>query len=191
MGAVETHPERIVGPWVEGFALDRHVVSSRPMGYVGEHMQFDTTRSALGELVYQLKYKNGSPDGIIETAVAFVRSRWSGMVDCVISPPPSLHRNVQPTALIAEGLASALGAVHQHASVLKANATPQMKNIAPHERDPLLSAAIQPGSDPVDGKRVLIVDDLWETGSTLRRVAEVLGNMGAKEIRVLALTRTR
>jgi hypothetical protein len=52
---VEVHAERIEGPWTEGFVLDRHVASSRPIGYLGEHMQFETTRSALGELVYQLK----------------------------------------------------------------------------------------------------------------------------------------
>jgi predicted amidophosphoribosyltransferase len=36
-----------------------------------------------------------------------------------------------------------------------------------------------------------LVDDLWETGSTLRRVAEVLGQMGASEIWALAMTRTK
>ena len=56
MAVVEVHPEPIGGPWVEGFVLDRDVISSRPVGYVGEHMQSETTRSSLGELVYQLKY---------------------------------------------------------------------------------------------------------------------------------------
>lgn len=55
----EIHPEHIDGPWIDGFVLDRHVISSRPIGYAGEHMQFETTRSPLGELVYQLKYRNG------------------------------------------------------------------------------------------------------------------------------------
>ena len=55
MAVVEVHPEPIGGPWVEGFVLDRNVISSRPVGYVGDHMQSETTRSSLGELVYQLK----------------------------------------------------------------------------------------------------------------------------------------
>ena len=49
-----------------------------------------------------------------------------------------------------------------------------MKNVPLQERAPLLSAAIQAGTDAVQGQRVLLVDDLWETGSTLRRVVEVL-----------------
>jgi predicted amidophosphoribosyltransferase len=66
-----------------------------------------------------------------------------------------------------------------------------MKNVPLHERGPLLSAVIQAGTDAVQGCRVLLVDDLWEPGSTLRRVAEVLGQMGAAEVRALTMTRTK
>ena len=66
-----------------------------------------------------------------------------------------------------------------------------MKNVPLHKRAPLLSAAIQAGTNAVYGQRILLVDDLWETGSTLRRVAEVLGQMGATEVRALVMTRTK
>jgi predicted amidophosphoribosyltransferase len=188
---VEVHPERIDGPWVEGFVLDRHVISSRPTGYVGEHMQFETTRSPLGELVYQLKYRSGQVDDIVETAVAFAMQHWEGSIDCIVAPPPSLHRSRQPALQIAEGVARSLGVPTLLSAVVKATATQQMKNVPLHERVPLLADAIQSGTDSVHGKRVLLVDDLWETGSTLRRVAEVLGTMGASEIRALAMTRTK
>ena len=90
MAVVEVHPEAIDGPWIEGFVFDRHVISSRPIGYSGEHMQFETTRSVFGELVYQLKYRNGPLNDIVETAVAFINDRWNGVIDCVVPPPPSL-----------------------------------------------------------------------------------------------------
>jgi predicted amidophosphoribosyltransferase len=191
VATVEIHPEHIDGPWVDGFVLDRHVISSRPIGYVGEHMQFETTRSPLGELVYQLKYRNGQPDDIIETAVAFATDRWGGRIDGVVLPPPSLHRTKQPVALIAEGIAKSLGVPALVNAAVKVTATQQMKNVPLHERAPLLSAAIQPGTDTVRGRRVLLIDDLWETGTTLRRVADVLGKMGASEVRALVMTRTK
>lgn len=191
MAIVEIHPEPVDGPWIEGFVLDRHVISSRPIGYLGEHMQFETTRSPLGELAYQLKYRNGKPDDIIETAVAFVKERWRGLIDCVVPPPPSLHRTNQPAVIIAEGIAAILGVSSLPSAAIKATATPQMKNVALHERGPLLSAAIQAGTGAVQGQRILLIDDLWETGSTLRRVAEVLGQIGATEVRALAMTRTK
>lgn len=191
MAVVEVHPEPIDGPWIEGFVLDRHVISSHPIGYIGEHMQFETARSALGELVYQLKYRNGPLNEIVDTAVAFVTQRWNGVIDRVVPPPPSLHRTKQPAVLIAASVATALGVPSLAAAVVKANATPQMKNVPSHERAPLLSAAIQAGTDAIQGHRILLIDDLWETGSTLRRVAEVLGQMGATEVRALAMTRTK
>ena len=128
---------------------------------------------------------------IVDTAVAFVNDRWSGVIDCVVPPPPSLHRTKQPAVQIAAGIAAALGVPSLAAAAVKATATQQMKNVPLHERAPLLSAAIQAGTDAVQGRRVLLVDDLWETGSTLRRVAEVLEQMGATEVRVLAMTRTK
>lgn len=90
---VESHPEHIDGPWIVGFVLDRHVISSRPIGYAGEHVQFDTTRSSLGEVVYQLKYRNGQLADIVETAVAFATERWGGSIDCVVPRP---HRWTGP-----------------------------------------------------------------------------------------------
>lgn len=191
MAIVDIHPEPIDGPWTAGFVLDRHVISSHPSGYLGEHMQFETVRSPLGELVYQLKYRNGSPNDIVETAVAFIAERWSGVIDCVVPPPPSLHRIKQPAVLIADAIATTLGVLSLPSATTKTTATQQMKNVPSHERAPLLMAAIHAGSDSVQDRRVLLVDDLWETGSTLRRVAEVLAQSGASQIRALAMTRTK
>jgi hypothetical protein len=33
MAVVEVHPAPIDGQWIEGFVLDRHVISNRPIGY--------------------------------------------------------------------------------------------------------------------------------------------------------------
>ena len=90
--------------------------------------------------------------------------------------------------LIGAGIAAALGVPSLAGAAVKATATQQMKNVPLHERAPLLSAAIQAGTDAVQRRRVLLVDDLWETGRTLRRVAEVLGQIGATEVRALAMT---
>jgi predicted amidophosphoribosyltransferase len=191
MAAVEVHPEPIEGAWVEGFSLDRHVISSRPIAFVGEYMQFETTRTPLGELIYQLKYRNGPLSDIVDTVVDFVTGRWSGVIDCVVAPPPSLHRTKQPAEQIAADVATRLEVPFLAAAAVKATATQQMKNVPLLERAPLLSEAIQAGTDSVQGRRVLLIDDLWETGSTLRRVADVLGQSGVAEVRALAMTRTK
>lgn len=191
MPIIEIHPEPISGPWVEGFVLDKHVLTSTPIGYLGEHMQFDTIRTALGERVYQFKNKNGSPEDIVDTAVNFISTRWPSQIDSVISPPPSVSRRHQPAVILSSLVGKSLGLKALGGVVKKKKATRQMKNVPLHERHALLKEAIRPGEVSVQGMSVLIIDDLWETGGTMRRTAEVVNEMGAKEIRVLAMTRTK
>ena len=108
MPIVEIHAQRLYGPWQEGYVLDRHVVRSVPNGYFGPHLQFDTTRSALGELVFQLKNRGGGATDIVDTALAFA-GRWRGLVDGIVVPPPSTARRAQPAEVIATGIAGGLG----------------------------------------------------------------------------------
>jgi hypothetical protein len=55
MASPKFTPRRINGAWREGFALDLHTLSSE---YVGDdefgHPRFDTIRTEIGELLYQL-----------------------------------------------------------------------------------------------------------------------------------------
>jgi competence protein ComFC len=52
-------PRQILGKWRKGYALDNHTISSIPIGHNEfGHMQFDTTRSEAGELLYKLKNRS-------------------------------------------------------------------------------------------------------------------------------------
>lgn len=53
---------------------------------------------------------------------------------------------------------------------------------------PARAIRLRPGI-PVAGRRVLLIDDVWTTGSTLLRCAQALEGGGAREVRVLALFR--
>ena len=64
---------------IGGVLLDRPVISSRPIGYVGEHMQFETISSPLGELVYQLKYRNGPVNTLSKQPLPSSTGRWNGL----------------------------------------------------------------------------------------------------------------
>jgi predicted amidophosphoribosyltransferase len=68
-----------------------------------------------------------------------------------------------------------------------------MKNIDDWaERQAVLTEAVQVGDVDVRGKIILLVDDLIESGSTLRRAAEVLLKDGtAQAVYALVLTRTK
>jgi predicted amidophosphoribosyltransferase len=76
-------------------------------------------------------------------------------------------------------------------AVLKAERTQQMKDMSRDQRIGSLARALRAGGADVRGRRILLLDDVFETGATLTRVAAILAEMGAREIRALVLTRTK
>lgn len=191
MAILETNPIKLPGPWSDGRVLDRHTVSSE---WTGDPYNFKTTRTELGERVYRLKYGGAGdalPD-VVDTAEAFMRS-WKPDIECVVPAPPSLNRKQQPVVEIAKQLAARLGVPCYDDALAKVTATRPMKNVRKwSEREKLLEKAIQAGASSVTGKSILLVDDLYESGATLRRATMVLlKDAGAARVYVLALTRTR
>ena len=65
--------------------------------------------------------------------------------------------------------------------------TPKLFNLGKADREKVLSGAFA-AAEPVDlrGKNVLIVDDIFTTGTTCRECAKVLKSLGAEKISVLA-----
>jgi len=94
---------------------------------------------------------------------------------------------------IARELAARLGILTCEHAVVKVSPTSQMKNIFDWvQRKTVLAEAIRKGEGEVQNKCILLFDDLTESGSTLRRVAEVLlEDSGASAVYALVLTRTK
>ena len=179
------------GPWNDGYVLDFHSISSTPTG--DPYHPFETKRTELGELLYRLKYRGDRTaiDNIAEIAGEFVKS-WNPPIKCIVPAPPSLHRKHQPVVEIARVLGTYLNLRVLENAVVKVKKTDPMKNIPVWERISALQDAIQSGKTDVAGKSILLIDDLIESGSTLRRAASVLlENGGAASVYALVLTRTR
>ena len=194
MAILKTNPMMLTGPWIAGWVLDYHSLSATPTG--DPYHPFEMTYTELGGRLYRLKYRNDATavDDILETATDFLTKR--GLlpnIECVIPVPPSIERGTQPLVVLALGLAERLNLPIILNAVTKIEKTASMKNIDDwFERQKILAKAIQVGKDNVSGKSILLVDDLIQSGSTLRRSAEVLlKDAGAKSVFALVLTRTR
>lgn len=194
MAVVKFNPMKLASiPWVEGYVLDYHTISSTPTG--DPYYRFDTKRTDLGELLFRFKYRSAGTvalNDIVDTVEQFVRG-WKPPIECIVPAPASLTRKTQPAAEIARGLAARLRLPVIEGAVIKVKPTAQMKNIDDWvERQRLLAEAVQAGKDDVRGKSILLVDDLIESGSTLRRAADVLlEGGGARAVYALVLTRTK
>ncbi|WP_416391850.1 hypothetical protein NR756_06585 [Alloalcanivorax xenomutans] len=191
---VAIHPQKIVGKWETGIALDFHTTSSTPIGYnEAGYMQFDTVRPEIAELLYQLKYqhKQDAAQGIIEAAAAFVTPHRAKF-DLLIPVPPSTARAVQPVLVLAHGIGQAVG-LPVVECITTTRPTAQLKNETdPEKRKELVDGLYSVNPTHTAGKNVLLFDDLFRSGSTMNAITDVLLEQGqAAIVRALTITKTR
>lgn len=188
------HPRQIIGKWREGFALDIHVLSSIPIGYNEfGHMQFDTKRSEIGELLFRLKYRSdrGAVGEIVDAAEAFI-TMWNPGFDIIAPVPPSNARALQPVTVLALALSERLK-IPLVDCVKRTRDVPQLKNIYDlDERLRLLADLHSVDAAATKDKRILLFDDLYRSGATMNAITTVLYEQGrASDVSALAITRTR
>ena len=192
---ININPKVIQGNWDVGFVLDVHTISSE---YVGDdeygHPQFDTKRSEMGELLYQLKYSRDISvlEPIVTTTADFIRENFSSL-DLLIPVPPSRPRSLQPVIAIAKRLAESLEIPLCTSCVVKVRSNPELKNIYEYsERIKILESAYRVDRKKVESKNVLLFDDLYRSGATMNAVSTVLKNLGhPAKINTLTLTLSR
>ena len=161
-------PKRIKGKWTCGYSLDLHTLSSEFIGYNEYgHPQFDTKYSDMG----------GS---------------WS--VDLIIPVPPSREtRAFQPVIAVAKGVSKFTGIKLCTDCVVKIKKTPELKDIYEfNKRVEILKDAYAVAKREVEGRNILLFDDLYRSGATLNAITQALKDKGkAKEVYALTLTITR
>ena len=188
------NPQRIDGHWSKGVALDFHTISSTHAG-VNENGndRYDTVRSELGELIYRLKYKQDqrAADPIITTAVAYLIPRRAKF-DLIVPVPPSSQRANQPVLIVARGIGQALG-MDVSSCIMPTRETTQLKDVSnPNQRAELLDGLYRVDPAHTENKRILLIDDLYRSGSTLNAITDVLLNQGrAAEVIAFTITRSR
>lgn len=183
----------IVGNWTKGLAFDLHTIASNYLGvnHYGYH-QYDNIRSDMGELVYQLKYKNNQA-AIPEIIQLLTAIKGIEDFDAIIPVPSSKARAIQPVDAIAQALGKQR-AVEVLTGYLVKTGDDELKGIYdPAERDRALANSIKvAGAYNISGKRVLLLDDLYRSGATLNVCCSVLRRQAkVEDICVLTMTKTR
>ena len=177
-----SHPRPLVGSWQTGWALGFH---SRITGA-------DWSRSGVGDLTYRLKY-----DGDVSVLSALTQQTLdlfqahpeTNQADVIIPVPSSTERKVNPVHVFCEALA---GKINLKVAPLVVKTRPtqpqkEMKTLAQKRAN--VAGAFALAGD-VKGKRLLVVDDLFDSGATLEEITRLLLKGGAARVHVLTLTRT-
>ena len=187
-------PRAIAGPWKAGFTLDEHTVSSDFLGYNEQgHAVYDTVRSEVGELVYRLKYQGDQSTAprLARVVAEFISSKKL-LIEVVVPLPPSKQRSVQPVRSIAASVAKRLDIAYDSRALRKVRESPELKSMTElKDRRAALAGAFIASAEALEGKSVLLLDDLYRSGASMEEAARAIRKSGAKAVYALALTRTR
>lgn len=193
--SVKIHPIPLRGDWDEGYALDRHVISSVMIGYNEyDHPVFDNEYSDIAGLLRDFKYHNKHdvlPE-IVEAVLSLLNLHPEMKdVKAVIPVPPTKKRyNYQPTFEIAKAVAAELETWYGE-DVLENTSAVESKNLFGNERSQLADSIVK--KRKANRKQnVLIIDDVYRSGNTLNQCARVLrADPYVEKIFVLAITKTK
>jgi len=176
------HPRPLTGSWQIGWSLGFH---SRITGG-------DWSRSGVGDLTYRLKYESDTtvlPDLIRQTLDLFQEYPELNQSDIIVPVPSSTERKVNPVCAFCEALAGKIRIPMQTIVVKTRQTQPQkeMKTLAQKRANVAGAFSVR---DEIKGRRILLVDDLFDSGATLDEITRLLLKRGAARVNVLTLTRT-
>ncbi len=149
----------------------------------------DPVQSALHKLKYSRDMSMG--DALAAQMVAFVRElNWT--VDMIVPVPLGKQRlkerGYNQVGMIAKPLALALDVQYVSNGLMRRKETRSQVGLSKHERRENVKEAFQAGVN-VNGKNILVLDDVSTTGSTLSSSAEALYASGAKDVYALTVAR--
>ena len=153
----------------------------------------------LKELVHNFKYKKltSLTKEFVELTLDFMREYAIGKkIDLVVSIPMHplrlFKREINPSHILAKNIAKKLAVRYSGNLLKKTKNTPPQSKLTRAERMKNVkgSFSMQKNNTPyVRHKKVLVVDDLFTTGSTVNECARVLKESGSSYVEVITLAR--
>lgn len=151
------------------------------------------------DIIHRLKYRPWMKDLVAVLMLSILSSIESkrGEFGSFVLVPVPLHprrerqRGFNQAALIGKAIAHHLG-LEFEATVLRRirNTKPQVELKGEERRENIKGAfTVSTNYDPRTMNAILLIDDVWTTGSTLRSCANVLKRSGAKKVWAMTLAR--
>jgi ComF family protein len=162
---------------------------------------FDRLRAAVayGEVARKvaLKLKYSGRPGVAETLAHLMRRHLDPAPGALLVPVP-LHRwriwkrGYNQAALVAAALSRRTGVAADLDLVHRVRATPPLKGLGRRERALAVRGAFrvrEAGKAALEGRAVILVDDVYTSGATAGACSKVLKRAGAASVSVLAWAR--
>lgn len=191
---MHTDVKRIYGSWNLGYVLDKHTISSTPVGYYENgRTKWDTKYTDVGGLVYQMKYRRQLQHApVLAKAVAEVIVPRLPQFSMIIPMPATKPRARQPVTEVANALGQQLNIPVFEGMLSKAAGGRLLKDLhTREEKDAELAGKITLNRVITnEGKwNALLLDDLHDSGASLDAACAALRQYEKiGEIYVAALT---
>jgi hypothetical protein len=177
-----SHPRPLSGPWHLGWALGFH---SRFSGS-------EWSRSGVGDLAYRLKYNDDLSvlTTLVEQTLELLRAQPEfARADSIVPVPSTTERKIQPVMAYCVALAGKINlpVLTLITKVHQTRPQKEMRTLAQKRANVRGAFTI---TAAVKERRILLVDDLFDSGSTLEEITRLLQKGGAASVNVLTITRT-
>ena len=187
------NPIQLKGIWTDGYALDKHTLSSEFLGTDERgRNQFETVRSDIGQLLYELKYKENinKVTEIISLIKPFLL-QW-GIADKIdiMLPIPSSNKDrpFQPVTEISKAISVVLGKP-MYVDIMQNNSTIQSKDLSDTQKNEI-TGSISMNKKLKRNSNILLIDDIYATGKTLNEAVKAL-RVDPKVIDIYVLTMSK
>jgi predicted amidophosphoribosyltransferase len=148
----------------------------------------------MGQCLYELKF--GQKFSAIEKIIKLLLeeqelSDFISNVDVILPVPPSnKYRQLQPVVLVAQEIARKFEKELRQDILLSSNSE-EVKNLDMEEKYIRIEKSLRIEGQLDNSKKILIFDDVFDSGSTLVAMARALLKKGYSNIFVFTLTKTR
>jgi ATP-dependent DNA helicase RecQ len=148
--------------------------------------------SNVGAAIHRSKYENGGefPDFLlILTLRAFRKKFCDEQFDLLVYVPPTKSGNL--VKVFAEKLSGTLKIPISH-DLIKNRITEEQKIFENHtlKNDNVCNAFEFRKPEEISGKKILLVDDVYDSGATIKEIGRYFTNLGAEKIAPLVIAKT-
>ncbi len=148
--------------------------------------------SNVGAALHRCKYENGGdfPDFLLKLTLKACRKTFGNQhFDLIVYVPPTSSGNLVKN--FAEKMSFVLKIPISHKLIKQRETQPQkVFQNAYLKRDNVSGAFNYTESDEINNKSILLVDDIFDSGATIKEIGKLLTNFGAKTIVPLVIART-
>ena len=161
---------------------------------LGDYSYENSEKTVLGKLVYQFKYRANQETGqVLANLVSeLVKDKFASAEVLVSVPPSFTPRIFQPADFLAEKVSLKTGLTWEKYILYRTRLSKSQKDIRnkSEKRRNIAGMFKLKDAEPIRGKKVLLLDDIYDTGASIAEICSVLKQGGAYNIGVVTLAKT-